>query len=231
MSSPKAVLATLDQVTVVPWLYWLVLPIHRLFLSLYFSSIVIQGSQHLPVQGPVVLAPKHYSRWDPFVLALLSVEPLWFMTNANQFSGIQGWFIQRLGAFPVELNQPKIASFRYAIALLQAQKKLMLFPEGGIVRDRPLRSLKAGLARLVLQAEATALEPVQIPLVPIAIHYSPSPRWRSQVRIDVSPPLYTCNYQQDTDKKTAQALTEALETALLKGVERVRQQALPKLNS
>jgi len=43
--------------------------------------------------------------------------------------------LQRLGAFPIDVNHPKIASFRYAIERLQARKKLMLFPEGGIVRD------------------------------------------------------------------------------------------------
>ncbi len=214
----KTIPETLDHVSVVPWLYWLLLPIHRLFLSLFFGSIVIRGVKHLPTQGPVVLAPKHYSRWDPFVLALLSVEPLWFMTNANQFAGIQGWFLQRLGAFPVDVEHPKIASFRYAIELLQAHKKLMLFPEGGIVRDQPLRSLKPGLARLVLQTEAVIPEPISIPIVPIAIHYRPTPTWRSHITITIRPPLYTTNYRQSGDKQTAQAITTALEASLLEGL-------------
>lgn len=201
-----------------PWLYWSLLPIHRLFLSVFFGSIVIRGITHLPTQGPVVLAPKHYSRWDPFVLALLSVEPLWFMTNANQFAGVQGWFLERLGAFPVDVEHPKIASFRYAIALLQAHKKLMLFPEGGIVRDRPLRALKPGLARMVLQAEATLPDSINIPIVPIAIRYQPAPTWRSHITITIRPPLYTANYRQSSDKQTAQAITAALEASLLEGL-------------
>lgn len=201
-----------------PWLYWLLLPVHRLFLSLFFGSIVIRGVNHLPTQGPVVLAPKHYSRWDPVVLALLSVEPLWFMTNANQFVGVQGWFLQRLGAFPVDVEHPKLASFRYAIELLQAHKKLMLFPEGGIVRDQPVRSLKPGLARMVLQAEAAATESLTIPIVPIAIRYQPAPIWRSHITVTIKPPLYTANYRQSSDKQTAQAITAALEASLLEGL-------------
>jgi 1-acyl-sn-glycerol-3-phosphate acyltransferase len=215
---PQAVSEPPVHASVEPWLYWLLLPLHRLFLSLFFGSIVIEGIKHLPTQGAMVLAPKHYSRWDPVVLAVLSVEPLWFMTNANQFSGWQGWLLPRLGAFPVDVNQPKIASFRYAIALLQRGKKLMLFPEGGIVRDQAVRSLKLGLARLVLQAEALSSERLHIPIVPIAIHYQPAPVWRSHVTITISPPLYTVDHQQRTDKQTAQALTEALEEALLKGL-------------
>jgi 1-acyl-sn-glycerol-3-phosphate acyltransferase len=210
--------AEIDRSSVVSWLYWSLLPIHRLFLSLFFGSIVIHGIKHLPTQGPVVLAPKHYSRWDPFVLALLSVEPLWFMTNANQFAGVQGWFLQRLGAFPVDVEHPKIASFRCAIELLQDHKKLMLFPEGGIVRDQPLRTLKLGLARMVLQAEATASERLTIPIVPIAICYQPAPVWRSHITIAIRPPLYTSDYRQSNDKKTAQAITAALEASLLEGL-------------
>ena len=100
------------------------------FLKLYFGDIVIRGLEHLPESGSVVLAPKHFSRWDPVVLASLSNEPLRFMTNANQFEGFQGWLIQRLGAFPIDLNHPKVSSFRCAIELLQAGKKLVIFPEG-----------------------------------------------------------------------------------------------------
>jgi 1-acyl-sn-glycerol-3-phosphate acyltransferase len=103
--------------SVTPWLYWSIFPVHRAFLKLYFGQIVIKGLEYLPESGSVVLAPKHFSRWDPLVLALLSTEPLQFMTNANQFEGFQGWLIQRLGAFPVDLNHPKVSSFCCAIEL------------------------------------------------------------------------------------------------------------------
>ncbi len=122
MNDPSSASTSVDRVSVVPWLYWLLVPLHRIFLSLYFGQIIIEGMEHLPAQGPIVLAPKHYSRWDPLLIALLSLEPLWFMTNANQFSGVQGWLIQRLGAFPVDLSHPKVSSFRYAIELLHAKK-------------------------------------------------------------------------------------------------------------
>ena len=202
--------------SVTPWLYWSIFPVHRAFLNLYFGQIVTQGLEYLPESGPVVLAPKHFSRWDPLVLALLSTEPLWFMTNANQFEGFQGWLIQRLGAFPVDLSHPTVSSRRCAIELLQAGKKLVMFPEGGIVRDQPLRSLKTGLARLVLQAEAMAPEGLAIPIVPIALRYDPGAYPRARIFINISSPLYSQEYRQKNDKQTAVALTQALEVALLR---------------
>ncbi len=210
-----------------PWLYYGLLPWHRLFLSLYFRQIEIQGFEHLPVNGPVVLAPKHFSRWDPVVLEMLSLEPLRFMTNANQFDGVQGWFIRRLGAFPVDLARPQVSSFRTAIALLQAGKKVVLFPEGGIVQDQPVRSLKPGFARLILQAEAT-LGTDTIPVVPIAIHYNPHDQRRAAITIHISPPLYASQFRQvdemqkSDEKQTAQAFAQAVEQGILQGLEKIR---------
>ena len=205
--------------SVSPWLYWSFFPVHRAFVHLYFSEIVIQGQEYLPESGSVVFAPKHFSRWDPLLIGLLSKEPLHFMTNANQFEGFQGWLIQRLGAFPIDLNHPKISSFRCAIELLQDGKKLVLFPEGGIVRDQPLRPLKTGLARLVLQAEAQAPEELKIPIIAIALRYDPGAYPRARVFIHISPPLYTQEYRKENDKQTALALTQALQSALLQGLE------------
>lgn len=200
---------------VVPWIYWAVFYIDRLIFRLYFHSISIQGIEHLPPQGPVVLAAKHFSRWDPPLVALLSdSEPLRYMTNANQFAGVQGWLIRRLGAFPVDLGKPQLSSLRYTVQLLQSGHKLVLFPEGGIVRDRPLRDLKPGLARLVLQAEATSNTPLTIPIVPIAIHYQPTATFQARVSIQVGKPLYSKTYRQNNDKLTAQALTQALQEVL-----------------
>lgn len=202
--------------TVEPWLYWSLYPIHRAFLRLYFGLIEVHGREHLPEQGPLILASKHFSRWDPLVLSLLSREPLRFMTNANQFEGIQGWLIERLGAFPVNLSRPSISSIRCAVDLLHSGHKLVIFPEGGIVRDRPLREFKTGLARLVLQAEASGR--VQVPIVPISLSYFPTASPRAKITIQISAPLYTSAHRQENDKKTAEALTQSLYSRILEGL-------------
>ncbi len=214
-----------ETITVQPWLYWSLLPIHRSLLKTYFSSITITGREHLPAKGPVVLASKHFSRWDPLILSLLSTEPLRFMTDAQQFQGVQGWLIKRLGAFPVDRTRPSISSFRNAIDLLHCDRKLVIFPEGGIVRDQPLRAFKLGLARLVLQAEATSPEKISVPIVPIALHYSPDSSARAKVFIRVCSKLHSHNYQQANEKQTAQSLTNALYESILEGLKVIKAQS------
>lgn len=175
-----------------------------------------------------MLAPKHFSRWDALIVAMLSREPLRFMANANQFTGLQGWLIERLGAFPVDTTHAQLSSLRHALELLYSGHKLVLFPEGGIVQDQILRPLKPGLARLVVQAEATApapLAPLNIPIVPIALRYHPGPCRGADIFIHISPPLYTRQYQQGNERQTAQALTKALQVALIAGLDETQRLA------
>ncbi len=82
-----------------------------------------------------------------------------------------------------------------------------------------IRPLKTGLARLVLQAEASTPEELAIPIVPIALRYDPGADQGAKIVIHVSSPLYAQDYRQENDKQTALALTQALQVALLKGLE------------
>jgi 1-acyl-sn-glycerol-3-phosphate acyltransferase len=212
------------------WLYPPTAFLLKNFLKLYFSEITILGAENLPLQAPLIIAPKHLSRWDPLIISTLSTDALQYMTNANQFSGIQGWFIQRLGAFPVDLTKPQTSSLRHAIALLQDHKKLVVFPEGGIVRDQPLRSLKPGLARLTLQAEATASTKLSIPIVPVGLKFFPAAAIGATITIHINKPLYSHQYQSITAKQTALALTQALQDAILDSLNTISQyQALAQM--
>ncbi|MFN4066227.1 MAG: lysophospholipid acyltransferase family protein [Thermosynechococcus sp.] len=204
-----------------PWLYWGLWPIHRLFLPLYFSRITIVGREQLPKEGPFLLAPKHCSRWDPVILPLVWPYPLRFMTNAIEFGGVQGWLIRRLGAFAVNLNRPQPSSLRHALEILKAGQPLVIFPEGGIVRDQVVRPLKPGLARLVLQADRP------LPIFPVGIAYDPQPQFRARVALWIGAPLWTPTERQGNLKQQAQELTQQLEAALHAAVLEARKCARP----
>ncbi|WP_298614883.1 lysophospholipid acyltransferase family protein [uncultured Thermosynechococcus sp.] len=191
-----------------PWLYWGLWPIYHLFLPLYFSQIRVIGREQLPKEGGFVLAPKHYSRWDPVLLPSLGPYQLRFMTNALEFRGIQGWFIRHLGAFAVNLNHPQPSSLRHVLEILNAGQPLVIFPEGGIVRDQVVRPLKPGLARLVLQVDRP------LPIFPVGIAYNPQPQFRARVALWIGSPLWTPAEREGNLKQQAQELTQQLEAAL-----------------
>ncbi len=187
----------------------------------YFGTLDISGQEHLPRRGPVILAPTHRSRWDALLVSCaagryVTGRDLRFMVSASEMKGIQGWFVRRLGGFPVNPQQPAIASLRFGVEALQDGEMMVIFPEGGIFRDDSLHPLKPGLARLALQAEASK-SGLGVKIVPIYISYGdPYPSWNCDVTIRIGEPLQVHNYGQGQGgmKQRAQHLTADIETAL-----------------
>jgi 1-acyl-sn-glycerol-3-phosphate acyltransferase len=90
------------------------------------------------------------------------------MVTADEMKGLQGWFLHRLGCFPVNQGRPTLASLRFSVELLACGQQLVVFPEGRIRReDGPIR-VQQGLARLALLA---ASQGVEVPVVPVGIAY------------------------------------------------------------
>ncbi|MGF1497574.1 MAG: lysophospholipid acyltransferase family protein [Elainellaceae cyanobacterium] len=212
-----------------PWLMPLVYPLGcQVVIPSYFGNMQISGQEHLPTDGPVILAPTHRSRWDallvPFATGRRATgRDLRFMVSANEMKGVQGWLIRRLGGFPVDPKQPAIASLRYGVDVLRDGQMMVIFPEGGIFRDRELHPLKPGLARLAIQAES-AQPGLGAQVVPMDMRYAePKPGWGCDVEIRIGSPLQVADYfpsQADSPscprdtKEAARRLTADLEGAI-----------------
>lgn len=203
-----------------PWLISLAYPIGRhLLMPFYFSRIDVIGRENLPLSGPTILAPTHRSRWDALMVPYAAGydiigRHLRFMVSADEVVGLQGWFIRRLGGFPINTQRPAIASLRHGVELLKEGEPLVIFPEGNIFRDPHIQPLKPGLARLALQAEASQSR-LGVKIVPIHIRYSnPMVPWRSRVKVRIGHPLNVSDYQIGSPKQNARCLTSDLTIAL-----------------
>ena len=190
----------------------------------YFRKVIVKGQENLPRSGPVILAPTHRARWDSIVIPYASGRSvtgrdLHFMVTADEVKGLQGWFIRRLGGFAVNVRSPSVSSLRHGIELLQQEKMMVIYPEGGIFRDNEVHRLKPGLARIALQAEAQTHE-LGIKIIPVSLRYEdPYPHWRNTVEIAFGSPMDVAAYlptQQNRPltaeelKTTARQLTEDL---------------------
>lgn len=203
-----------------PWLAPLIYFLGgRLVIPAYFGRIEVIGQENLPTTGPVILAPTHRSRWDALLIPAntgrsVTGRDLRFMVSANEISGLQGWFIRRLGGFPVDTKHPTITTLRHGVELLGKGEMLVIFPEGNIFRDGSVHPLKPGLARLALSAES--IHPgLGIKIVPIGICYSqPYPQWGCEVKIRIGVPLQVADHSTGSVKQNAKNLTAALDVAL-----------------
>jgi len=203
-----------------PWLAPVAYALGRfVVLPLYFEQILVTGQEHLPRSGPVILAPTHRSRWDAILVPAtagrcVTGRDLRFMVSANEASkGLQGWLIRRLGGFPVDTVRPSISTLRHGVELLQQGEVLVIFPEGGDLRENRscrLNQLQPGLARIALQAESSQ-QHLGIKIVPISICYSDfSVPWRCRVKVSIGFPLAVADYSTGSLKQDARQLTSAL---------------------
>ncbi len=122
----------------------------------------ISGQEHIPAEGPAILAPNHKSFYDSFFLALATPRHLRFMGKVELFEGRRARLLLRLGAFPVRRGEADAEALETARALLAQGELLAIFPEGTRVRDpAELGTPRRGAGRLALESGA--------PLVPAAI--------------------------------------------------------------
>jgi 1-acyl-sn-glycerol-3-phosphate acyltransferase len=169
-----------------PVVYWLVRGILQPFFHLYFRLSRI-GREHIPMDGPVILACNHRSFLDPFVIATCARRPMYYVAKKELFDRPwQAWILNALGAFPVDRGNGDASMLDSAKAILQRGDAVMIFVEGTRVRPGPLGRPRRGVGRLALETGA--------PVVPVAVIGTEGIRkgWRirpHKVRIRCGRPL------------------------------------------
>jgi 1-acyl-sn-glycerol-3-phosphate acyltransferase len=197
------------------WLVVLLRPIHALLVRLYFrvESANLDG---IPAHGPVLLAVTHRSRWDPVVLYCATRRLLRFPASHDEFVGAQGWFMRRLGSFPIDTRRPAPGALSLCRDLILAGEAVVLFPEGTIFYYPPhqVHPIKPGAAWLALLCQEHRIDG-PVPLIPIRIVYSDRyPRFRTRVQICVREPIELRPYLDLPRRVAIRRLTGDLERGL-----------------
>ncbi|ALJ20110.1 lysophospholipid acyltransferase family protein [Microbacterium sp. No. 7] len=163
------------------------------------AKIEIEGGEHLPAEGPYVLAPNHYSELDPIIIAVAT----WRLGRAPRFMAkeslfrvpVLGWVLRATGMVPVA-RASSASSAKQTIAqaeeLVRLGRGVIVYPEGSLTRDPdlwPMRG-KTGAVRLALAGS--------IPVIPVATwgvqqilpRYGKLRLWplRRRVRVLLGPP-------------------------------------------
>jgi glycerol-3-phosphate dehydrogenase (NAD(P)+) len=169
-----------------PLVYWLVRAILQPFFHIYFRLSRI-GREHIPAEGPVIVAANHRSFLDPFVIATMVRRPMYYVAKKEMFtSPWRSWVLNALGAFPVDRGTGDTQMIETAEAILARGDIVLMFPEGTRTRPGSLGEPRRGVGRLALETGA--------PVVPIAVIGTEDVRrgWRirpRKVRIRAGRPL------------------------------------------
>jgi glycerol-3-phosphate dehydrogenase (NAD(P)+) len=166
--------------------YWVVRAILQPAMQIWFRLARI-GREHVPAEGPVILAANHRSFLDPFVIGTCVRRPVHFVAKRELFERrFVGWLLNALGAFPIRRGEADVESMETARGILERGGVVVIFPEGTRIRSGSLSKPKRGVGRLALETGA--------PVVPVTVHGSEHARrgWRirpARVRVRLGRPL------------------------------------------
>lgn len=149
-------------------IYWLMK--HVLvgpILWLYFRPWV-SGDEHVPNDGPVIIASNHLSFIDSVILPLVVKRRIFFLAKSEYFTGkgIKGFlsrlFFKGTGTLPIDRSGGKAseASLNTGLRVLARGEILGLYPEGTRSPDGKLYRGRTGIARTVLAHPQAVVVPV-----------------------------------------------------------------------
>jgi 1-acyl-sn-glycerol-3-phosphate acyltransferase len=130
---------------------------------------VVEGLDHLPRTGPVIVASNHLSFADSLVIPIVAPRKVVFLAKADYFTGTgvkgalsRGWF-NGIGMVPVDRDDTKaaLASLDTALEVLARGEAFGIYPEGTRSRDGRLYRGRTGVGHLALTSGA--------PVVPVGL--------------------------------------------------------------
>jgi 1-acyl-sn-glycerol-3-phosphate acyltransferase len=210
--------------------YTVMKPVVRVGLRVFFRHLEVRHRERLRLPGPLMLCGNHPNTlMDPLVTAVQRHQPIAFLAKSTFFKNPILGAIMRSGncipiyrrqdaegtdaASPAQLAASNEASFGRCYDYLERGGTVMIFPEGTSVSERRLRPLKTGAARIALGTEARHDFKLGLKLVCVGTNYFDPTRFRSDVFLNVAPPIhvadYAARYNQDPEA-AADELTEEI---------------------
>jgi 1-acyl-sn-glycerol-3-phosphate acyltransferase len=126
-------------------------------------DLEIEGREHLPAQGPYILAANHHNYLDGVVLGASVPPPISFLVMPRVWHAtpLHPPLHRAIGSIRLDLARADVGALRRALAALAEGRIVAIFPEGPFsVRGR----LEAGLPGVALLALHSG-----VPVVPAGI--------------------------------------------------------------
>lgn len=127
-----------------------------------FTRVGVEGLEHVPTAGPLIIAGNHVSNADPPLMASWLTpalgRPIHWMAKAEALEWpLAGWFMRQNGAFGIRRGAADTEAFRLAKRVLDEGRVLGAFPEGTRSPTGALQQAKDGVTLLALRTGAPIL--------------------------------------------------------------------------
>ncbi len=143
--------------------YWVVKAVLTPVLR-FFYRVRVEGLEHLPPEGPVILASNHVSFSDSIFLPMVLRRRVTFVAKAEYFEDPKtAWFFRAVGQIPIRRDGGSASEGALAAArtVLEDGGVFAIYPEGTRSPDGRLYRGHTGVARLALSC--------RVPVLPVAM--------------------------------------------------------------
>ena len=154
------------------------------------TTYEIHGRENIP-QGGIIVAAKHQSFWETFVLMTLFKDPIFILKRELMRIPFFGWCLYKFRMIPVDRGGKARAlaqvTRRAKTELRDNQRQLLIFPEGTRRPAGAPPAYKFGVAHLYAE--------LKLPCLPIALNsglYWPRRsflRRPGTIRLEILPPI------------------------------------------
>src|SRR4051812_14795070 len=170
-------------------------------------------SDKVPVEGPAIIAPNHFSFMDHFFIAVFMRRKVQFMAKSQLFKPPMQFIYEHGGVFPIRRGHRDEEGMKTARIVLDRGNMIVMYAEGGRSRTEKLGEPKPGIGKLALETGS--------PVVPSAIVGSAKVRnWKKlqfpKVTVQYGDPIRFDKVDNPT-KEQAQAASDII----FEGIEKV----------
>ena len=122
----------------------------------------IEGREHIPADGGVLVCSNHQSYFDPVIVGLCSDRRLNYLARDTLFrKALFRWLIEFLDAIPIDRDGMGIGGLKETLRRLKREEMVLIFPEGTRTTTGEVSPLKPGFCALARRGK--------IQLLPVAI--------------------------------------------------------------
>ena len=194
----------------------------RLVLAIFFRRVLIEGREHLPKQGPVLVVANHVNSLIDAVLVagtvhrmprFLAKSTLWKMPGVRPFLVLGKVIpVYRRQDAGVDTSQNQ-TTFARCHEVLRDGGMIALFPEGISHNEPELQPLKTGAARIALEAE-DRFGPLGVSIVPAGLTFDAKGRFRSSALVHFGAPLEAARRDGEDPREAVLRITKEVDAAL-----------------
>ena len=174
-----------------------------------FGDWRVEGREHVPSRGPLLVVANHQSNIDPPLLAASLPRRIYFLAKGELFTNpLTSFLLRAYGAFPLRRDGGDLSAFRWALGMLHHDAALGMFPEG----TRSPEAMRKAIPGIALIARRSGA-----PILPVGIVGSEriGPMWRvllptGEFRIRIGEPFSIPPAEGRVTREQMESLTNAI---------------------